>query len=159
MEFRTDIFYLVKTKPRQEEVCELNLKNQSIIHYLPRFKTGKREGKPVFPGYVFVKPSHNDNYQQIRSTRGVASFVRFESEFATATDELIHNIKEMIEFIDGKMDQLDKHQKGDKVFIKSGPFKDYNAIFEKYCANESAIILINFLRHQQRVKINSEIIA
>ena len=58
-----------------------------------------------------------------------------------------------------RMVQTNRHQKADEVFIKSGPFKDFNAIVEKYDADQSAIVLINFLRHQQRVKIQSEMIA
>ena len=58
-----------------------------------------------------------------------------------------------------RMDQTNRHQKADEGFIKSGPFKDFNAIFEKYDEDKSAIVLINFLRHQQWVKIQSEMIA
>jgi len=57
------------------------------------------------------------------------------------------------------MDQANHHQKADEVFIKSGPFKGFNAIFEKYDGDKSAFVLINFLRHQQRVKVQSETIA
>ena len=53
-----------------------------------------------------------------------------------------------------RMDQINRHQEADEVFIKSGPFKDFNAIFEKYDEDKSAIVLINFLRHQQRARIN-----
>jgi len=58
-----------------------------------------------------------------------------------------------------RMDQINHHQKADEVFIKSGPLKGFNAIFEKYDKDKSAIVLINFLRHQLRVKIQSEMIA
>ena len=58
-----------------------------------------------------------------------------------------------------RMDQTNRHQKADEVFIKSGPLKDFNAIFEKYDADQSVIVLINFLRYQQRVKIKAEMIA
>jgi len=58
-----------------------------------------------------------------------------------------------------RMDKTNRHQKADEVFIKSGPFKGFNARFEKYEADQSVIVLINFLRYQQRVKIQSEMIA
>ena len=45
MEFHTNIWYLIKTKPRMEEIAEINLKNQSIEYFLSRFASGKREGK------------------------------------------------------------------------------------------------------------------
>jgi len=142
-----------------EEMAEVNLKNQSIEYFLPRFINGKREGKAIFPGYIFIKPKTEDTFQSIRSTRGVSDFVRFEMAFANASDETIDELKEVIDVMNDRMDQINLHQKGEEILIKSGPFKDFNAIFEKYDADQSAIVLINFLRHQQRVKIKAEMIA
>ena len=159
MIFKTDIWYLVKTKPRMEEMAEMNLKNQRIEFFLPRFTCGKREGKVIFPGYVFIKPKTTDTFQSIRSTRGVSDFVRFEMAFANASDETIEELKVVVDVMSDRMDQTNLHQKGEVIFIKSGPFKDFNGVFEKYDKEKSAIVLINFLRHQQRVKIQSEMIA
>ena len=159
MIFETDIWYLVKTKPRMEEMAEINLKNQSIEYYLPRFINGKREGKVIFPGYIFIKPKTTDTYQSIRSTRGVSDFVRFEMAFANVSDETIDDLKKVVDVMNDRMDQTNLHQKGEEILIKLGPFKDFNAIFEKYDGDKSAIVLINFLRHQQRVKIQTGMIA
>ena len=159
MIFETDIWYLVKTKPRMEEIAEINLNNQSIEYFLPRFTCGKREGKVIFPGYIFIRPKPEDTFQSIRSTRGISDFVRFEMAFANASDETIDELKALVDVMNDRMDQTNLHKKGEEVFIKSGPFKDFNGIFEKYDADQSAIVLINFLRHQQRVKIKAEIIA
>ena len=159
MDFQTDIWYLVKTKPRMEEMAEVNLKNQGIEYFLPRFTCGKREGKVIFPGYIFIKPKTTDTFQSIRSTRGISDFVRFEMAFANACDETIDELREAVDVMNDRMDQTHLYQKGEEVFIKSGPFKDFNGIFEKYDADQSAIVLINFLRNQQRVKIKSEMIA
>jgi len=159
MIFETDIWYLVKTKPRMEEMAEINLKNQSIEYFLPRFTCGKREGKVIFPGYIFIKPKTTDTFQSIRSTRGVGDFVRFEMAFANVSDETIDDLKKVVNLMNDRMDQTNLHQKGEEVFIKSGPFKDFNGVFEKYDEDKSVIVLINFLRHQQRVKIQSEMIA
>jgi len=159
MEFHTNIWYLVKTKPQMEEIAEINLKNQSIEYFLPRFTCGKREGKVIFPGYIFIRPKPEDTFQSIRSTRGISDFVRFEMAFANASDETIDELKALVDVMNDRMDQTNLHKKGEEVFIKSGPFKDFNGIFEKYDADQSAIVLINFLRHQQRVKIQSDMIA
>ena len=142
-----------------EKMAEANLKNQGIEYFLPRFTCGKREGKVIFPGYVFIKPKTGDTYQSIRSTRGVSDFVRFEMAFANASDETIDELKEVVDVMNDRMDKTNLHKKGEEVFIKSGPFKDFNGIFERYDADQSAIILINFLRHQQKVKLKAEMIA
>jgi len=79
--------------------------------------------------------------------------------FANVSNETIDDLKQVVDVMNDRLDQTNRHQKADEVFIKSGPFKDFNAIFEKYDEDKSAIVLINFLRHQQRVKIQSEMIA
>jgi len=70
--------------------------------------------------------------------------------FANASDETIDDLKEMVDVMNDRMDQTNLYQKGEEAFIKSGPFKDFNGVFEKYEADQSVIVLINFLRHQQR---------
>ena len=89
----------------------------------------------------------------------MSDFVRFEMAFANASDETIDDLKKVVDLMNDRMDQTNLHQKGEEILIKSGPFKDFNGVFEKYDADQSAIVLINFLRHQQRVKIQSEMIA
>ena len=141
MEFHTNIWYLVKTKPRMEEMAEMNLKNQSIEYFLPKFTCGKREGKVIFPGYIFIKPKKGDTFQSIRSTKGVSDFVRFEMAFAKASDETIDDLKKVVDVMNDRMDQVNRHQKADEVFIKSDPFKEFTGIFEKYDS------FYNFLRY------------
>ena len=142
-----------------EDMAEINLNNQKIKYFLPRFTCGKREGKVIFPGYIFIKPKTGDTFQSIRSTKGLSDFVRFDMAFANASDETINDLKQVVDVMNDRMDQVNRLQKGEEVFIKSGPFKDFNAIVEKYEADQSVIVLINFLRYQQRVKIQSEMIA
>ena len=114
-----------------EEMAEINLNNQSIEYFLPRFTYGKREGKAIFPGYIFIKPKTRDTFQSIRSTRGVSDFVRFDMTFANASDETINDLKKLVDVMDDRMDQVNRLQKGEEVFIKSGPFKDFNEISSK----------------------------
>jgi len=149
----------VKTKPRSEEMAEINLKNQSMEYFLPRFTCGKREGKVIFPGYIFIKPKTGNTYQSIRSTRGISDFVRFEMSFANASDKTIDELKTVVDVMNDRIDQTNLHKKGEEVFIKSGPFKDFNAIFEKYDTDQSAIVLISFLRHHQPVEIKLDAIS
>ena len=141
MEFDTNIWYLVKTKPQMEEMAEINLNNQNIENFLPRFTCGKREGKVIFPGYIFIKPKKGDTFQSIRSTKGVSDFVRFEMAFAKASDETIDDLKKVVDVMNDRMDQVNRHQKADEVFIKSDPFKEFTGIFEKYDS------FYNFLRY------------
>ena len=88
-----------------EEMAEINLNNQKIEHFLPRFTCGKRKGKVIFPGYIFIKPKTGDTFQSIRSTRGVSDFVRFEMAFANVSDETIDDLKKVVDVMNDRMDQ------------------------------------------------------
>ena len=79
--------------------------------------------------------------------------------FANASDETIDKLKEAVDVMNDLMDQTSLHQKGEEVFIKSGPFKGFNAIFQKYNSDESAFVLINFLRSEQRLSLKLEMIS
>jgi len=159
MDFTVNIWYLIKVKNRMEEIAEINLTNQSIEYFLPRFTSGKREGKVVFPGYLFVKPSSNDSFQSIRYTKGVSDFVRFNMSFAIANDNTIEELRKLVYIMNDRIDRTKLHKRGEEILIKAGPFKDFNAIFEKYDANQSATVLINFLRSQQKVNIKLDAIS
>ena len=159
MNFHTNIWYLVKTRHQMERVAEINLSNQSIEYFLPKFTNGKRIGKPIFPGYIFIKPKSNNTFQSIRSTKGIYDFIRFEMKFATLSDLEIDKVSEAVMLLNERVENIKPHKKGDTVYIKSGPFKDFNAIIDRYDANNSVIVLINFIRSQQLVKISSEMIC
>ena len=75
------------------------------------------------------------------------------------SDDTIDKLKEVVDMMNDRMSQLNLHKKGEEVFIKTGAFKDFNGIFEKYDVDKSAIVLINFLRNQQRVKIKLSAIS
>ena len=71
-------WYLLKTKVREELRAQEHLENQNFEVYCPIVK---EKGKPVplFAGYLFIRLDSRDlpYYHKIRSTRGVAEFVRF----------------------------------------------------------------------------------
>src|SRR4030066_2182125 len=100
-EVSTKSWYLVYTKPRQEEVAQTNLVRQGYAVYLPHMREArKRQGRrimlwePLFPRYLFIYlDTHTDNWGPIRSTLGVASLVRFGQEPACIPDELIDFLK------------------------------------------------------------------
>jgi len=159
MDFKPNVWHLATIKPRMDELAEINLRNQSIEFFLPRFPIGKNKGKLIFPGYVFLKPKLNQTYQSIRSTKGIRNFVRFESNFACASDETIDELRNSLDTIAYQMDKTNNFKKGDEILIKSGPLKDFYAVFEDYDRNQSVIVLINFLKRRQKVRIKIEAIS
>ena len=71
-------WYLLKTKVREEIRAQEHLENQNFEVYCPIVKE-KGKPAPLFAGYLFIRLDSKDLpcYHKIRSTRGVAEFVRF----------------------------------------------------------------------------------
>lgn len=78
-------WYLVYTKPKQENVALINLQQQGFQAYLPLYKNlkqalagGQIGFEPMFARYVFFRPANpTQSISSARSTRGVASIVSF----------------------------------------------------------------------------------
>ena len=152
-------WYLIKTKPRQENTAIINLENQEYTTYCPIAKINKKN-VALFPGYVFIYlDKHNENWSPIRSTKGVISFVRFGLNFAQVPDHIIEYIRVNQANSEEKLKKLSKFKKGDKVQITDGVFKNCIAIFNSYKSEERIILLMKVLGQQQAINIKQELLV
>ena len=149
-------WYLVKTKPRQENIAIKNLENQEYITYCPTVTINNKQ-VVLFPGYIFIHlDKKTDNWLPIRSTKGVVNFVRFGLYFAQVPDNVIEFIKANKLISLEKLKNLDKFKPGDKVQITDGVFKNCVAIFKSFKSDERVILLMNILGQQQAINIKQE---
>lgn len=151
--FDTNRWYLLSTKSQSEKIACNNLNYQGHEAFLPMlFFTGK----PIvlFPGYIFVKPRKGASYSSINSTRGVKKFIRFENIFPKVSEDLIEFLRTRMDYFEVLAKGQKKYQKGQLVQIESGPFKDFEAIFDEYDKDQNVFILLKFLERTQRVKLN-----
>lgn len=167
-------WYVVLTKPKQEERAEEHLTAQGGEVFLPRIQLEKiRKGKrtqviePLFPGYLFVNVQGCEHLVgSIRSTRGVRQLLRFAVEPVEIRQEIIEDLKKRCGELVGnssneksESQQAFKHQvfkEGQGIEITSGPFKDYQGIFKQFDGEHRAIILLNLLNQQQALLVELE---
>ena len=150
-------WYALQYKPAQGDRALQHLQNQDIACFYPKItvekiKAGKRTEKlePLFPGYLFVNLERTDPvWAKLRSTRGVLRVVGFANKPAGICDEVIQHIKESL---DSVVEQ-GGIKPGQAVQLNEGPFEGINAIFQAYDGEARAIVLINFMQKQQRVKV------
>ena len=159
-------WYVVLTKPKQEERAEEHLTLQGGEVFLPRITLEKvRKGKrtqvtePLFPGYLFVNVAGCEHLiSSIRSTRGVRQLLRFGTTPLEVKPSLISDLKKRCG--DAQENTAEAQQKlftpGQGIEITSGPFKDYQAIFKQFDGEQRAIILINLLNQQQELLVTLE---
>ena len=155
-------WYLLTAKPHKDAIAEEQLNNQKYETYRPLARRiRRRQGRMVekieslFPRYIFIRLDKDvDNWAPIRSTRGVAGFVRFGIEPAVVDDGLIILLKQRQDEYSQNVIELDRHKKGEKLIIETGPFKGIDAIFHSYNGEERAVVLLNMLHKQTKLEIS-----
>ena len=146
-------WYLIFTKPRQENLARENLERQGFITYLPVAQRSRRRNgryiksiEPYFPRYLFIQlNTDTDNCAPIRSTVGVAQMVGFGDVPAVVPDELVNSLKE-----NDDSNGLQKVIKqdispGDKIEILSGPFAGYQGIYQQQKGAERVAVLLDIV--------------
>lgn len=150
-------WYALQHKPAQGDRALTNLQNQDIACFYPKItvekvRAGKRIKKlePLFPGYLFVNLEQTDPvWAKLRSTRGVLRIVGFANKPAGISDDVIQHIKQSLDSVA----EQGGIKPGQAVQLNEGPFEGINAIFQAYDGEARAIVLINFMQKQQKVKV------
>ena len=147
-------YYLIHTKPNQEQIATNNLIAQSFTVFYP---TAIINGKTIalFPRYIFVELDEStQNWMPIRSTKGVGNFVRFGLRFAKVPNQIIDLIKSQQQQTIDKIIDLSSHHQGDTVEIQTGAFKGQQAIFKNYNSNDRVTILLKLIGQQQTITLH-----
>ena len=140
-------WYCAQTRTGQECIALVGLKRQEYETYLPFAeipKQRKRAGKfePLFPGYLFIRLDNQlDNWRPIQSTRGVIRLVRFGNEPIPISDVIIEAIRGRENAQGAHYIPSDHIRQGDRVRIKTGPFKLYEAIVHSSAKDRINVLL------------------
>lgn len=151
------VWYVIQHKPGQGDRAIQNLLNQHVDCFYPRIlvekvRSGKRTQRlePLFPGYMFINLSEGEqNWNKLRSTRGVLRIVGFGNSPATIDQTVIDQIN-------ARLESVTTHgglKPGQTVELDDGPFKGLDAIFHCYDGDERAVVMINFMQKHQRLKV------
>ena len=149
----TTVWFLVRSKPRQEAVALANLARQGFESYLPFFAAEKlirRKStvvqEPMFARYLFVRLDTSGNGQSwspIRSTVGVSELVCFGSRPARVDDALIATLRERE--ATQQADPITLFAHGDSVRITEGAFAGLEAMYQMNDAEGRAMVLLDLL--------------
>jgi transcriptional antiterminator RfaH len=160
-------WYLIYTKPKQEERAAENLRAWQIETFIPKYRevrynqyTGARTWltRPLFQRYVFARFAPNNIYHKIKFTRGIHSVVTSGDAPALVDDWVINAIKGRV-MEDGYVKMSDDLEPGDEVMITKGPFGRLTAIFERETGNEERVlILLKAINYQAHIEINRNLL-
>lgn len=157
---KTTAWYLVHTKPRQEDVALTNLERQGYECYLPQMRIERvRRRKavvatePMFPRYLFIRLDSSDqgkSWSPIRSTLGVSQLVHFGTRAAKVDDALVDLLRQQEQSLPTEA----MFHSGDSVVIIDGPFAGIEAIYQTADAERRALILLEILSKPVSMKID-----
>ncbi len=142
------LWYVVHTKPGNEERVKTNLLNQEIESYLPLLKTGQYRGgklvqriRPLFPNYLFARIDLELHYSRVKWTRGVNKLLGSGAGPVPISDQVIQTIQER-EGEDRLIELQDELKEGDLVQVTSGPLKDLMGVFRKEMSSRGRVKIL-----------------
>lgn len=153
-------WYVVQTKPKQEDRAVLNLKRWGVETLAPRLRelrSSRAAGAsyriaPLFPGYVFARFDAAALLAKVRLTRGVSRVVGFGESATPLSDAAVELIRVRMRE-DGSV-RPDPLQPGDAVRIVDGPLRSLLGVFERSLRGEDRVlILLSLMGSQARVQL------
>jgi transcriptional antiterminator RfaH len=159
-------WYVIHTKPKQEDRAESNLKAWRVETFVPRVR--KRRGsyidgmtysvRPLFPRYIFARFQASSLLHKISFTRGVCNVVSFGDSPTPVDDEVVNIILSQAGN-DGFIRIGEELKYGDKVMIKKGPFSNLTGIFERELKDsERVMILLTTVNYQSHIMVDREFV-
>jgi transcription antitermination factor NusG len=152
----TTAWYVLRSKPHKEEFLWGQVLAHQVDAFFPAIRSKAvnpraRKVKPYFPGYLFVNVDMDivplSLWMWLPGSRGLVSF---DSVPALVPDPLIAAIRRKVNDINengnGYPPSLDL-KTGDIVSIQSGPFTDYDGIFDGCVSgNDRVRVLLKHLK-------------
>lgn len=152
-------WYVVYTKPRNEETAEHHLLTKGIEVFYPKLflpvpnKRG-RQIFPLFPSYLFVHIDvSTQEYQGVLWSPGVKRFVSFGPTPASVEGKVIDFIRQQANR-DSNIVAKSNLKVGDEVQISGGPFKGLAGIIQEPPDSKTRIkVLMAILSREVQVEV------
>ncbi|HIK58859.1 MAG TPA: transcriptional activator RfaH [Nitrospinaceae bacterium] len=156
-------WYVVNTKPRQENFAVSNLIRLGVETYSPQIKRSKIVRRrrttiisPLFPRYIFACFDLSSQHRSVKYAHGVIDIVVFGMEPAIIDEAMIESIK--ARSVEGFVRiQSPLWEKGQRVRIEEGPFQGMEAVFEHMMSDQQRVaIMLQALSYHPRIVIDRE---
>ncbi len=159
---RGEKWFVVFTKPRQEQLALSHLERQGYHCFLPQAvnpqQRRRRRIEPLFPRYLFLRADPGrQNLAPVGSSRGVTGLVRFGNALATLSASIVRAIQSRVD-PDSGLVQLHPAdiRPGDEVEVFAGPFCGVKGIVQEFIAEKRATLLMRMLGREARVAVNAD---
>jgi transcriptional antiterminator RfaH len=155
-------WYAVYTHPCNEMLACEHLARQGFDVFLPRYLKRRSHARrtemvpaPLFPRYLFVSFDRDSaGWRVIRSTRGVIDLVRNGLDPVPVSSAILEEIKRRRD--ENGYVVLARHfnlKQGSRIRIDTGPFADYEAIFQSHRDEDRVVALLSLLGREVVVEL------
>lgn len=141
------MWYVLYTKPKAEKKVAETLDHINIEVYCPLIteirQWSDRKKKitvPLFRSYVFVRLRPSERHK-VFEVPGVIKYLYWLGKPAMARDVEIKTIKDWLEGNEVEQVAVEQLSPGDKIIIKSGVFKNEEAIIQELGSKRVRLIL------------------
>lgn len=154
-------WYVAYTQPQRERLAQVNLELQGFEAYLCQYKSFKKspEGmletwQPMFPRYIFFRPSHDgQSISVVRSTRGISFVLRFGLTPAILKPEELHLLKALESAQhQGNTAQSSPFQPGLKVRLQNCGLSGLEGLVHSV-SSKRVTLLIELLGREKKVQL------
>ena len=141
-------WYLIRTKVGKEKWVRDQLRSVVPEVFLPMLKArSPRWGRmmpsigPLFPCYLFARFSLELRYFDVKYMAGVRGFVSAGDDPLAVPSAIIEEIRrrgidDIIEIVEPPLGS------GDRVIVRDGPFRGFEAIFERYLSGVERVAIL-----------------
>ena len=141
-------WFLIRTKPTKERWVRERLSQILPEAFLPLLRARvPRWGRltwsvmPLFPGYVFARFNLEANYFDVKYVSGVHGLVSAGKDPLVVPRTIIDEIKRR--GVNGTVQIQEKpFGKGEHVRVVEGPFRGFEAIFERYLSSAERVAIL-----------------
>lgn len=161
-------WYLILTKPFAEELARVNLERQGYRVYFPRVLQrksyrGRWQDKisALFPRYLFVQlDAASQVLAPVRSTFGVVDVVRFGTEYAIVSDQVIERLIQRADPQSGLHEiKRSLMKSGDVVRVIAGALAGLEGIFEREIGEDRVVVLFKLLGRESPVDVAADFVV
>jgi len=143
----SEAWYLVRTKSNRETYVRDRLSRITLQVFLPMLKmfaaapTMTSKTVPLFPQYLFVGFDLATHYFNVRYLPGVNGFVASGNEPLEVPEQIVDSVRSRC--TDGFVHIRPKPlQRGDRVQVVEGPFRNFQAVFEGYLSGAKRVAIL-----------------
>lgn len=156
-------WYVVFTKPNQEDCAGRNLTRQGFPVYFPRYAKTRRHARkiemvarPLFPRYLFVALDiTRDRWRSIQSTFGVVGLIMSREQPAQmpcAAVDAIRASEDSNGFV--VLNTATSLRAGNRIRLLDGAFGDHCGVLDRDVDQHRVAVLLNILGRQVRVSVD-----